>query len=345
MSHDDPHHNWVSIRHLQHFLARGEAAGLDSERLLKALGLSRPQLQDIETTIPVSALEPVLESLAYAAPGQPIGLLLAGEIQPATFGVLGLLTQTSPRFADVLELLVRYNGLLSDIGHIALEPTPGRMHIRWECRAGGPLFRRHAREYVLASLVVLARALLPPHDHFPLAVEFPHSAPENRALRHLYQTVFRCPVYFDRPEAAISVDNRLLTQPLRHGDPAIRHALEQHADELLQRRHQPRPLGEEVTRLITVMLGEHDPSVAEIARQLGISERSLHRKLQAEGTGFRTLLDDARLTRARHLLRDNQEPLDALAARLGLQSRQSLIRWFRQRTGLTPGQYRKEALP
>lgn len=342
MSQNDPPHNWVSIRHLQHFLARGEVAGLDGTRLLDALGVSRPQLDDAEATLPVSALEPVLESLTGDAPDRPIGLLLAADVQPATFGALGFLTQSSPRLANVLELLVRYNGLLSDIGHFSLQSSPGRMHLHWECRAGGPLFRRHAREYVLASVVILARTLLPTGSDFPLAVSFPHAPPAPRRGRQAYQDLFRCPVYFERPGTTLSVAHRLLGQPLRHGDPAIRRALEQHADALLQRRRQHRPLADEVSRLITAMLGEHDPSVREIAHQLGLSERSLHRKLRAEGSGFRALLDEARLVRARALLRHSNQPLEVLATRLGLQSRQSLIRWFRQRTGVTPGQFRKE---
>ncbi|HCE41295.1 MAG: hypothetical protein CL549_10365 [Alcanivorax sp.] len=334
--------HWVSIRHLKHFLAHGDAVGLDSGALLKHLGISAAQLDDPEATLAVTTLEPLLEQLTAASPDHPIGLLLARDIQPATFGVLGLLTQSSPRFADVLELLVRYNGLLSDIGQVSLVPAPGRMAIRWECRAGSPRFRRHAREYVLASLVTLARALLPVHSDFPLMVSFPHPAPCRRAERTKYQDLFRCPVYFERPSAGIVVRAALLDQPLRHGDPAIRHALERHADELLRHRHQPAPLSGEVRRLLTAMLGEQDPSAIEIAHQLGLSERSLHRRLSAEGSSFQALLDAVRLARARVLLHESNAPLDEVAMYLGLQSRQSLIRWFRRHTGLTPGRYRKE---
>lgn len=338
----DARKHWVSMHHLKHFLAHGEAVGLDSGALLEALGVSSGQLDDAEATLAVTALEPLLEQLTAASPDQPIGLLLASDIQPATFGVLGLLTQSSPRFAEVLELLVRYNGLLSDIGRVSLVPAPGRMSVRWDCHAGGPLFRRHAREYVLASLVTLARTLLPARADFPLMVTFPHAAPRRRSERADYQKLFRCPVYFDRPDAEIVVPATLLDQPLRHGDPAIRHALERHADELLRRRRRPAPLGGDVRRLLSAMLGEQDPSATEIAHQLGLSERSLHRRLNAENTSFQALLDEVRLARARALLRDSDEPLDEVAMRLGLQSRQSLIRWFRRHTGLTPGQYRKE---
>lgn len=338
----DARKHWVSIHHLKHFLGHGDSVGLDRGALLEALGISSGQLDDAEATLAVTALEPLLEQLTAASPDQPIGLRLASDIQPATFGVLGLLTQSSPRFADVLELLVRYNGLLSDIGQVSLKPAPGRMVIRWECQAGGPLFRRHAREYVLASLVTLGRALLPTRAEFPLMVTFPHSAPRRRSERADYQTLFRCPVYFDRPSAGIVVPATLLDRPLRHGDPAIRHALERHADELLRRRRRPAPLGGDVRRLLNAMLGEQDPSATEIAHQLGLSERSLHRRLSLENTSFQALLDEVRLIRARTLLRDSNEPLDELAVHLGLQSRQSMIRWFRRLTGLTPGQYRKE---
>ncbi|WP_394356140.1 helix-turn-helix transcriptional regulator [Alloalcanivorax balearicus] len=78
-----------------------------------------------------------------------------------------------------------------------------------------------------------------------------------------------------------------------------------------------------------------------MAQQLSVSERTLHRELSHEGTRFRDVLDGVRFERARTLLRESNAPLDTLAARIGLQSRQSFIRWFRQHTGTTPDRYRK----
>lgn len=341
MSRDQPPQHWVSIHHLQHFVDYGKAAGLSGDDLAVGLDAWRTPVRDTEATIPLSLLETMLEGLVSAAPEQPLGLRLAAATQPATFGVLGFLTQSSPRLADVLELLVRYNGLLSDIGHFSLRPAPGRLHLVWECRAGNSLFRRHAREYVLACLVVLGRLLLPAQTRFPLAVTFPHGAPGGRAHRQEYHDVLHCPVHFGQPDAAIIIDNRLLTTPLRHSDPAILHALQTHADQLLQRRRQNRPLSSDVLRLISAMLGESKVSMPELAHQLGISNRSLQRRLRAENTSFQQLLDQARLARTRELLHDRQLPLELLAARVGLQSRQTLIRWFHRHTGQTPGEYRE----
>ncbi len=349
MPQSQPRQHWVSIHHLQHVVDSGETAGLDGDALLRLLGMSRPQLDDAEATIPVRLLEAALESLLRASPksspDQPFGLRLAAETQPAAFGVLGLLSQSSSRLAEVLKLLVRYNGLLSDIGHFSLQPAPGRLHIVWECRAGSPLFRRHAREYVLGCLVVLGRLLLPAQTRFPLAVRFPHKPPSTLTHRREYQDVLRCPVHFEQPDTAVTIDNRLLATPLRHGDPALLRALEAHADELLQRRRRHQPLSGEVSRLITAMLGECKVTMPELARQLGLSNRSLQRRLHAENTGFQELLDRARLARARELLHDRNLPLDLLAAHIGLQSRQTLIRWFHRHTGQTPGQYREVIRP
>ncbi|ARB44785.1 AraC family transcriptional regulator [Alloalcanivorax xenomutans] len=341
MAKQPPFNEWISIRHLQHFLARGQTAGLEGHDLLKTLGLSRSQLDDSEAALPVAALEPVLAYLARTFPDTPFGLHLARDVQPATFGVLGFLTQSAPRFADVLNLLVRYNGLLSSIGLFSLEHRPGQVYIRWACRSGGPLFRRHAQEYVLGSLVVLGRALLPSSIDFPITVHFSHAAPKTRKGRHQYHELFECPVHFEQPDASLIADSRLLNLPLRHSDPALSKALEPHANTLLRQRRRRNSRSDEVSRLINTLLNDHTPSVAEIAQQLSVSERTLHRELRHEGTRFRDVLDRVRFERARTLLRESNAPLDTLAARIGLQSRQSFIRWFRQHTGTTPDQYRK----
>lgn len=161
---------WVSAKHMRYFLALGEAAGLPLDDLLKAAGIDRARLTQADAQVEVTALELLLKLLGERVTTPLIGLQLAGEVQPATFGVLGFITQACASFGDVLDLLERYNGLLSNIGHTSLRYTPGEVHVCWDCNAGGPLFRQHASDYVLGSFTVLGRALLPGNQELPLYV-------------------------------------------------------------------------------------------------------------------------------------------------------------------------------
>jgi AraC-like DNA-binding protein len=336
----DDNDNWVAAPHLQHLARTAQANGLDVEQWLLRLGRKNPPI-GAEATLPISMLEELLAQLDARFPGYPFGLVMAESTQPAAFGVLGYLSQSCTRFADVLDLIVRYNGLLSSFGNSKVIYLPGRVRVDWECLAGSPLFRRHAYDYVLGSFTVLARTLLQPTPMVPLEVGFSHPPPENKETRLRLQQLFQSPIYFDQPQAGICFDRKLMDQPLSHSDLGIKTTLAQHADALMRQRQQTTTLPNTVMRLARAMFVDCPPGLEDVADQLGISGRTLHRRLDAHNTKFRSLIDEIRMERAPDLISNSHQPLEVTAFQLGFQSRQSLIRWFKRRTGLTPGEYRQ----
>lgn len=336
---------WISARHVQHIVARGEAAGIAMDALLQDAGLSRARLLDVDYQVPVSALEHMLASISRDAPDPLIGLFLATEIQPSTFGAIGFIAQTCGRYGDVLEMLTRFNGLLSNIGRTSVIHGPGTVSVCWECTAGGALFRRHACEYVLGSLVMLSRLLMPAQAPIIQSVHFAHSRPADAAIIRTYPGFFQAPVYFDSSMSCVVMPASVLRIPLSHSDAFMKDMLERHALHLMQQRQRKPALADEVMHLIRALMIEQVPDKATVAGQLGISSRSLHRHLQTLGTSYRELLDRVRLAMARERLEDSHDSLTDIADHLGFSTRQAFIRWFRDQAGTTPGQYRKDITP
>ena len=81
----------------------------------------------------------------------------------------------------------------------------------------------------------------------------------------------------------------------------------------------------------------------EIAEILGMSGRSLHRKLDEAGCNFRTLIDDVRLVMARQALTTSSVTVAQLGSQLGFGDSQSFIRWFKKLEDITPGEFRTQA--
>lgn len=340
-----PDSAWVSARHLQHILRQAGMAGLSAETLLETAGLSLTRLQDADGIVPLTAVEQLLSVLDRHPAGIMAGLRLAHDIEPATFGALGLLLQSCPTLADALEALVRFNGLLSNIGTTSLAFDPGCVTLNWHCTTGSPAFRRHATEYVLGSFVVFARLLLPDPTELPRAVHFAHAQPAGTDARRDYFSFFRCPVFFNEATSGVTLPASLLTARLPHGDAALNALLKQHTLNLLHARSRPARLQDDVRRLILVMMSRGIPSRDLVARQLGTSERSLHRHLQEAGTSFRAVLDDARLEVARQQLAQGSSTVSEIADRLGFGSHQAFLRWFKHLTGMTPGEFRNTPEP
>jgi len=98
------------------------------------------------------------------------------------------------------------------------------------------------------------------------------------------------------------------------------------------------PFTATVRNYLRTRSGEH--RLEEAARALGCSARSLQRRLDDEGTTFRELVDDARVSAAIPLLVDTDEKLGAIAARLGFSSLATFSRLVRRVTGRAPSAFR-----
>ena len=81
-------------------------------------------------------------------------------------------------------------------------------------------------------------------------------------------------------------------------------------------------------------------SMADIADELHVTERTLRRQLAAAGTGFKQLHDQVRHERARDLLRERDLPIAQVGASIGFRDAREFRRAFKRWTGTTPSQAR-----
>ncbi|MDN6872220.1 AraC family transcriptional regulator, partial [Pseudomonas citronellolis] len=87
------------------------------------------------------------------------------------------------------------------------------------------------------------------------------------------------------------------------------------------------------------------PGCREVAQRLGLSERTLQRRLAAEGQRFQPLSDGIRLRLAERLLLESRMDLNGVAQCLGYAEAASFCRAFQRWTGTTPGRWKRQAGP
>ena len=86
-------------------------------------------------------------------------------------------------------------------------------------------------------------------------------------------------------------------------------------------------------------------SKERLAEELGMSSRTLQRKLNEEGAQYQEILDELRLEMATQFFSRKELSLDEIARKLGYLETRSFYRGFKQWTGKTVGEYRKGILP
>ncbi|HEY4176005.1 MAG TPA: AraC family transcriptional regulator ligand-binding domain-containing protein [Kofleriaceae bacterium] len=186
---------------------------------------------------------------------------------------------------------------------------------------------RHLAESLSAGCIHLGRHFTDVHIA-PLEAQFQHSDAGSAVSRW-----FDCPVKYDQPRNALVFDAATLALPFRHADPTQFAAIVAAASRTLEQVAPPADFLDEVRAAIRSRKGERT-SLAQIARQIRMSERTLQRRLAEAGSTFRELLDEVRV---KLMSEEEQTPQKrhATAAALGFADPSSLRRlrrrWRRSR--------------
>ena len=102
-----------------------------------------------------------------------------------------------------------------------------------------------------------------------------------------------------------------------------------------------RSVAEQVKIVVKRNLASGQPCLSDVAKQLGMSDRTLQRRITQEGSTFRDLLSDARRDLSHHLLTDPATDIDEVACLLGYQDTTSFYRAFREWEGMPPNRWRE----
>jgi AraC-like DNA-binding protein len=193
-------------------------------------------------------------------------------------------------------------------------------------------------ELLVTALILTARSSLGVWQP-PLAIEFEHEQPEYVAE---YARIFECPLNFGRQATRIRVARSLLDVPHIHKNPEVYELLDSQAKRLLSSME-----SRVTTQVHAILLAEHTgarpekPTMRFVARRLGVSARSLRRRLQEEGNSYTQVAERAMADVARRLLHSPEATIQEVAHRLGFSEPSAFHRAFKRWTGLTPGQFRE----
>jgi AraC-like DNA-binding protein len=151
------------------------------------------------------------------------------------------------------------------------------------------------------------------------------------------------PVVFDAPCNRLQLPAAELDRPLP-GDPQLLRLARAQLDERLRSAAPAISTRERVCLLLRARL-DSDPSLDCIARELGVSSRTLRRRLAALGTTFQDLVEELRRAQAAAWLGDDTLSIDVISRRLGYRDASNFRRAFRRWQGITPSEYRARQRP
>jgi AraC-like DNA-binding protein len=308
--------------------------------VLARTGLAEGDLADPGCVIPQDAEHHAIENLvALCGEVDGLGLEVGARYRFTTLGPLGFAMASSATLADATRLVLDWGDLFDPFVALELQGDDSRFGVTVRPRLVSRELVRFVEERAVAALLTTWRDIAR-RELLPTGVSFAFARP---AVDEPYARLTGLQVGFAATHTRLSMDAADMALRLAHADAyAVRVA----EGQCRQLRDAVRDRASVAGRVKTLLRAgsEGVPDMQEVAAILCISERTLRRRLQKEGTAFAALCDEIRRSAAEQLLSCSQLPIAHIAGHLGYADAASFIHAFKRWKGRTPGAFRS-ALP
>ena len=315
-----------------------EQAGADPDGLFEQAGLDPSALREPGARYSFLKVQE-LWRLAEATTGDPdFGLAAARCWHPTSWHALGYAWLASETLLDAFERTRRYARLVTDSVSIELEPSPHGIWVVGHLRPGLPMVVRPAQDVGLATVVMMCRLSRGPQFR-PLCARFAYPRP---ASTEALERFFEAPCEFDAEVGGLEIASDDLEAPLPSANAELARTNEQVIVDYLDHFDATTVAQRARCKLLEQLPSGH-ACEASVARELNMSSRTLQRRLRAEGTTFRDILDDVRRELAIRYLTRRELSINEITYILGFVEPSSFTRAFRRWTGSCPTVYRDAA--
>ncbi|WP_395608659.1 AraC family transcriptional regulator ligand-binding domain-containing protein [Pseudomonas sp. B22129] len=279
------------------------------------------------------------EAVSVLNPDPAAGVLLVTQLESTTLPPSSFAAFIARDFRDGLQRLARFKQLC----------TPERVRLTEEgntCTVTLDWLRTPQPSPTLlidaafVTFVELGRRGAGVHIA-PHSVELARPKNGNSALADF----FGCPIRFGAERNALVFKGADLDRPFPGHNPELLEILNPALVAALAEATAPTTVSHQVKNALKRILASGRPEMVEVAREMGMSERTLQRRITEEGTSFRQLMLETRQEVVRHLLAEPSIEIDEIACLLGYEDTNSFYRAFRSWEGTTPARWRATQLP
>lgn len=332
-SQDAPQHNMLGLPAL---VAELQAQGVSAQGLLDGTELSLAQMQDPNTRISQRQKVAIFANMQRLMQHADSGLRAGGRQRISDFGIFGYAMLSSENFAQAVDFGIKHIRLLGPVFEksFRLDGNEG-VFVAQGFFALGELMPL-ATEFWFASIQTLIQCVL--EKPFPsVRMLLPYPAP---AYWQCYEEVFRCPVEFNSHVMEWRFEASVLQQPCPNANALTSAMSTGFCQQLVASLPDESDLIESV-RLACLSRNGRFPGIDAVATTLGMSTRTLHRRLAEHQRTYQSVLDEVRCALAIEFLQQSDLSMDDLAAQVGFSEAANFRKAFRKWTGQAPGDYRK----
>jgi AraC-like DNA-binding protein len=315
-------------------LSSAERVALSREALVTEAGLEPEELESPDGQIPQERHLALWRLICVRSQDPCFGLHHGEWVTPGRIGVAGYAASSSPTLGAALASVDRYSRVVTEFlesSYRRQQAGPGMVMTLPSCRVSDDL-----ADAAVASDVSLARCLTGRHIR-PREVWLQRRRPPQ--LKE-YERIFDCPIRFEHRHNAVVFEPGALDLPLPSADPLLLVYIDRAFRTNLAFRPAHRALYVELESAVLEQLAQGDVRIEQVAPRLGMSVRTLQRRLKDRGLEYQGLLDTIRQRLATELLGNRLISIKEICHRLGFSEPSAFRRAFKRWTGQSPSAYR-----
>ena len=317
-------------------LARLEELGIRAEDVVREAGLPSAWLREERLLLDTDQLFAFWRAVGEVSGDPLLGLRLGGEDVIDRYDPVGLAVLSSSCFRDAIERAGRYKQLMCP-EEIRLVGRGREYRLQFRFPLKRELVPTVLQDLCFAWIVALGRrgtgqALS------PLRVELSRASVDRRA----YEAHFGCRVELDAGADSLVFDASDLDRPFQTHNAELLAMIAPQLDAELADRRAEATAADRAKVTVKRLLAGRRPDLRDVARELGVSTRTLQRRLADAGLTFQQILEGARRELAHHYLLHSALDLTETAYVLGYEDASSFFRAFHQWEGDSPGRWREQ---
>ena len=308
--------------------------GADTDELLAEFGLTRVYFDDAENTVPAVVVGRMFRRIVEVTGCDHLGVLLGRPITLSAMGAVGVLMQASPSVAHAIEVMGKHFHVHDRGAQLSVEAGGNVVRLCYRITARDVDMLEEI--YTLAAMGGLGflRGLCG-KGWRPLEFELPFRRP--RAVDTLRKAL-GVPLKFDAEQLKMIFPASDLARPLPSADPLLYRMMAERIEQL--EAQQRRDLVGRVRDVMQTVIFLEASRASIVASRMGMSLRTLNRRLRAEGTSLQEIRDDVTAAAACQLLGNTDKTASEVALILGYSDSSAFTRAFRRWRGVAPAQWR-----
>ncbi|WP_161631380.1 AraC family transcriptional regulator [Sedimentitalea nanhaiensis] len=309
--------------------------GVTAEACLAGTGLVAFDLYSEHTHVPLEQELRAIGNFLRLAPYRPgLGVEIGRRFRPEVFGIWGYAIQSSPTFRACLRTARAFANLSFIIAPLDLDERGDPPRLIFDIGKLPTGLKGFVLERQLTIVAGFSTWLMPDFPLSKLTLQTTLNTPE---LAAAIEKMLGIAVTLDCARDALELPGALMDEPLPRHDPAVMEQCLRQCRQLLKQEDSGDLYWTSRVREAALTGIEGDHTVGSVATRLGMTERTLRRRLSDEGTSFRKILLESRLAIGHELLKTAGMDVSSVAWRIGYSEPSSFIRAFTKEFGCSPG--------